>query len=331
LTTQDKNHFHNPFEAIINGISNMARKREKSGTLLPSDRLDGKRVLITGASSGLGLATAKLLAEKGAEVIMAVRSGIPERGEEVKKSSGSNLIRMHYVNLLEFDSIQQLVKEIKETYGHIDILIDNAGVVAKKGRKTKHGFEEMFSVNYLAKYLFIRLMIKEGCLATANGSQPRIIIVSSESHRDPAAFRWDEFGVFQAHSIGKSVELYGYYKLLLTTFSKELSRRINVNGKTNYSVLTLCPGPVNSNIAREVPKIFNPLLKLVFYLFFRSPKKAAEPVVYFASSPDVYGKAYDYFFLMSRKEIDEKALNPANGKRLWEMTEELFRKEGISF
>jgi NAD(P)-dependent dehydrogenase (short-subunit alcohol dehydrogenase family) len=331
LTAEDKDHFHNPFEAIFNGIANMTRKREKSGTLLPNDRLDGKKVLITGASSGLGLATAKQLAERGAEVIMAVRSGIPQKGEEVKKVSGTEKVRMHHVDLTDFGSIQNLVNEIKKQYGHIDILIDNAGVVAKKGRKTRHGYDEMFSVNYLAKYLLIRLLVKEGCLRTEGPELPRIVIVSSESHRDPKEFRWGEFAKFKEFSMGKSVELYGYYKLLLTTFSQELTRRLNPYGKTHVSVFALCPGPVNTNIGREAPALLQPLLKLVFWLFFRSPKSAAQPVVYFASSKEVEGKAYDYFFLMSRKEVDPKSSDAANGKKLWEITEELFRKEGISF
>jgi NAD(P)-dependent dehydrogenase (short-subunit alcohol dehydrogenase family) len=286
--------------------------------------------MITGASSGLGLATAKQLAARGAEVIMAVRSGIPEKGEEVKKESGSDKVSMLAVDLTDFSSIQNLVKEIKEKYGCIDIMIDNAGVVAKKGRKTRHGYEEMFSVNYLAKYRLIRLMLKEGCLRTDGKDLPRIIIVSSESHRDPKEFKWDDFGVFHEFSMGKSVELYGYLKLLLTTFSVELSRKLNPDSRTHVSVFALCPGPVNTNIGREAPALVRPLMKLVFKLFFRSPAKAAEPVVYFASSKEVEGKAYDYFFLMSRKAVDGKASDEANGKRLWDMTEELFRKEGIS-
>lgn len=331
LTAKDKNKFNNPFEAIFNGISNLSRTREKSGSLLPTDRLDGKKVLITGSSSGLGLATAKQLAARGAEVIMAVRSGIPEKGEEVKKASGSDKIHMLPVNLTDFDSIQHLVQQVKNEFGSIDILIDNAGVVAKKARKTKHGYEEMFSVNYLAKFLFINSMIKEGCLKTADGSTPRIIIVSSESHRDPKEFQWDDFAVFHDFSMGKSVALYGYLKLLLTTFSVELSRRINSDSQTNISVFALCPGPVNTNIGREAPALLRPVMKLVFAMFFRSPEKAAEPVVYYAASKEMEGKAYDYFFLMSRKAVDEKALDSANGKHLWELTEELFRKEGIVF
>jgi hypothetical protein len=88
----------------------------------------------------------------------------------------------------------------------------------------------------------------------------------------------------------------------------------------------LCPGPVNSNIGREAPKIFQPLMKLVFGIFFRSPAKAAVPVVYLAASPDVEGKPSDYLFLMSRTEVDAKASDSANGKRLWEMSEELLQR-----
>ena len=155
---------------------------------------------------------------------------------------------------------------------------------------------------------------------------PRIIFIASESHRNPEKFEWDDFGKFRDYSIGKSIELYGYYKLLLTTFSVELSRRLNPAGSVNFSVFSLCPGPVNSNIAREAPKIFMPLLKLVFGIFFKSPAKAAVPAVYLAASRDMEGKSFDYLFLMSRKEVDEKASDPENGKRLWELSENLWHR-----
>jgi hypothetical protein len=88
-------------------------------------------------------------------------------------------------------------------------------------------------------------------------------------------------------------------------------------------ISALCPGPVNSNIAREAPALFQPLLKLVFRLFFRSPKKACRPVVYLAASQETEGRAMDYLFLMQRKKMDEKATDPDNGRQLWELTEDL--------
>ena len=120
------------------------------------------------------------------------------------------------------------------------------------------------------------------------------------------------------------MELYGYYKMLLVTFARELSRRLNPEGVVNTSVFALCPGPVNSNIAREAPAFFQPLLKMIFSLFFKSPAKAAVPVVYLAASPDVEGVSFDYLFLMSRQAIDKKAEDAANGRHLWDVSEQLW-------
>lgn len=321
---KEEKKFSSPAQATITGIVSLFKKRERVGTLSATDRLDGKKVLITGSSSGLGLATAIEIAKLGADIIMAVRSGIPEKGEEVKRKSGSDNVFMHHVDLSDFDSIQNLVKKIKTQYGQLDIVICNAAVVAKKSRKTKSGLEQMFMVNYVAKFALVNLLLKNDCIGTNGTELPRIIFVDSESHRNPNEFRWEEFGKFQEHSIGKTVELYGYYKLLLVTFARELSRKLN-SDKTQYSVFSLCPGPVNSNIAREAPAIFIPLLKLVFSIFFRSPKKACEPVVYLAASKDIEGKNFDYLFLMERKAIDENAEDPENGVKLWKKSEELLK------
>lgn len=318
--------YNSPLQATFKGISDLFKKRERVGTLSSEERLDGKRVMITGSSSGLGLAVAKQLAALGAEVIMAVRSGIPEKGEEVKKISGSQKVHMLHVDLADFDSIAKLVKQLKAQFGKIDILICNAAVVVKEARRTKHGLDEMFTVNYLAKFYLVNALLKEGCFNIKDKELPRIIFVSSESHRNPEQFEWDTFGKFQEHKMAKTVERYGYYKLLMTTFSQELERRLNHDTKPNYSVFALCPGPVNSNIAREAPTIIQPLMKLVFRMFFSSPEKAAEPVVYLAASKELEGKSKDYLFLMSRKPVDEKAADPENGEKLWSMTEQLIEE-----
>jgi hypothetical protein len=84
----------------------------------------------------------------------------------------------------------------------------------------------------------------------------------------------------------------------------------------------LCPGPVNSNIAREAPGWMQPLLKGVFSLFFKSPEKASDPILYFAGEYD-RSDPIPYLFLMQKKEIDDKALDPQNGKHLWHLSEKL--------
>ena len=326
---EEKQKYNNPFAATYKGISDLFKKQIRDGELSPNDRLDGKRVLITGSSSGLGFATAVKLATLGAEVIMAVRSGIPEKGEEVRQKSGSDKIQILHVDLSDFNSIDDLINEIKLTTGKLDILICNAAVVSKKARKTKHGLEEMFSVNYLAKFYLVNRLLKEDCFNKQGNGLPRIIFVSSESHRNPKAFEWDNFGKFEEYGMSKSVERYGYYKLLMTTFANELSRRLNPNQHTGFSVFALCPGPVNSNIAREAPALFKPLLNVVFKIFFRSPETASEPVVYLAASSDIEKKPFDYLFLMERKEVDQKASDPENGRKLWILSGDLLEKIGF--
>jgi NAD(P)-dependent dehydrogenase (short-subunit alcohol dehydrogenase family) len=317
--------YNNPFSATFTGIKDLFRKNIPSGELKPEDRLDGKTVLIDGASSGLGFAVALDVAKRGAKVIMACRSGIPEKGDKVKKLSGSGTIYMLHVDFSDLISIQTLVKNVHEQFGKIDILICNAGIVPKKSRRTKQGLEEMFLVNYLSKFHFVDLLLMQDCFKTTGPGLPRIIFVSSEAHRNPKEIEWDAFGIYKEYSIGKSVELYGYYKLLLTTFAVELSRRLNAGG-AKYSVFTLCPGPINSNIGREAPKIFLPLMKLVFALFFKSPEKAAVPVIYLAASADLENKPFDYFFLMTRKEPSDHAVNLENGSKLWTLSEQVLEK-----
>jgi len=341
MTDHKQAKYNNPFIATITGIGDLFRHHEAVGTLHETDRLDGKTVLVDGASSGLGYAIATDCARRGARIIMACRSGIHGRGEAVKKTSGNPDVHMLPVDFSYVESIKQLAISISEQFAPIDIYICNAGIVPRKSRKTRQGLEEMFMVNYLSKFLFVNLLLKENCFrsssshtsdpAPLNKSIPRIIFVSSESHRNPGKIEWDKFGIYEPYSIGKSMELYGYYKLFLTAFSLELSQRLNPDGLTRFSVFTLCPGPINSNIGREAPKIFHPLMKLIFGIFFKSPAKAAVPVIYLAASKDLEGKPFDYLFLMSRKEIAELSADPLNRERLWELSWQLSNKLGVLF
>jgi len=312
--------YNNPFDAIVSGVSNLNKKKERIPGLRDEERLDGKTVLITGSSSGLGYATAVQVAERGANVIMAVRSGIPEKGEEVKRLSGNKNVEMLYVDLADFDSIDAFLKQVKEKEIAIDILICNAAIVPLKSQKTKQGLEQMFMVNYLSKFYLVNKLIALNAIKSQADGFPRIIIVSSESHRNPESFNIDDFGVYKTFGFKETVAKYGYYKMLLTTFANELARR----NKTTH-IRSLCPGPVNSNIAREAPGWMKPMLKITFSLFFKSPKKACEPVIYFAAESNPK-ENIDYLFLMSRVAMDEKVTDPKNGERLWKKSEELLEK-----
>ncbi len=324
--SEKTNQYKSPVAAIFTGISDLFKRSGQQLNLQDLPPLDGKKVLITGASSGLGFASAVELAKRGAHVIMAVRSGIPQKGEEVKSLSGSTKVDMVPLDLARLESLNAFMEEVKEKYGPLDIIVCNAAMVAKNSRAVKEGLDEMFVVNYFAKFLLAKQLTGSTLLNQDGPDLPRIIFVASESHRNATGFDWEHFGRYEPYGIKQSVAMYGYYKLLLLTMASELSRRLNPGGKVQCSVFALCPGPVNSNIAREAPRLFQPLLKLVFGIFFRSPKKACQPVIYLAVSKELEGSTGNYLFLMQEKAMDEKATDPENGNGLWELSEQLEKR-----
>jgi len=102
------------------------------------------------------------VAKRGAKVIMACRSGIPEKGEAVKKLSGSGNIHMIQVDFSDIRSIHHLVDEVRNSFGKVDILFAMRGLSRRK-QEDNPGIEEMFMVNYLSKFIFVNLMIRENC------------------------------------------------------------------------------------------------------------------------------------------------------------------------
>ncbi|MEO1434082.1 MAG: SDR family NAD(P)-dependent oxidoreductase [Bacteroidota bacterium] len=316
-----KGKYDTPLKATINGIIEMFKTKERIGTLAPDDRIDGKTCLVTGANTGLGFAIATQLAQRGGHVIMACRSGIPEAGERVKQLSGSDKVEMMKIDLADLNAIEHFIQQLGKR--QIDIAVFNAAVVPKGSKKTPQGLEQMFMVNYLAKFVLLQRLLKNGNIANrAFGGKsgeiaPRIIFISSESHRPADALDFQTLGDYQEFTMSKVIKLYGYYKLAMNTFATELSRRLNPSGMVDVSVHALCPGPVNSDIARNAPKVFKPLVKVMFNLFFQSPEKAAEPAVYLACSPDVEGKTDIYLHLMAQKPMAAKALDPEAGKKIW--------------
>jgi len=328
----------NPLTAVLSGLLDQRDAAPKIDAV-PSDvRLDGRTVLVTGANSGLGKATAIRLAKRGAHVIMACRSGFPEAGEDVKRASGSDRVEMMQVDLADLESIDRLCDALRERRVTLDVAVFNAGVVPVTARKNKHGLDLMFAVNFLAKFVLLHRLLRDGVIPNAvfGGNSraddpPRIVFVSSETHRSASPIDFDHFGEPVDYGVADGVKYYGSSKLHLTTYFHEVSRRLNPHStdEPDVCVHALCPGAVNSNMAREAPTWLKPILKPVMALFFQSPEKASIPVDYLVASEEMGAKTGCYMHMMRLKESSEASMDPQNGRLLWDKTERLLREQGM--
>lgn len=373
-----------------------------------SDRLDGRTVLITGASSGLGLATARNMASRGARVLMLCRRSAEKELASVRKAGANQggSAEVLHGDMTDFSSIRALIDNLAARKERIDVAVSNAAVVPNSARKTVDGYEEMLQVNALAPALLLKGLLKKGIIPnktfakndrksadapdsnspdssaiighcsdgspcgpddfkrgkksaaegnntpppnnhsenafspdtalsnegsrnTSSGAPiPRIIVVTSEAHRSAPELRLDDLIKIEPYGMTESTPRYGWTKLLLLTFVRELTRRLSGNKEDgpDVAVHALCPGPIASNIAREAPAIARPFAKLFFRLFFQSPEKAARPVVYLAASPRIEGETAIYQFLMRKRPPSDIADSPENGRILWEALEKIVKE-----
>jgi NAD(P)-dependent dehydrogenase (short-subunit alcohol dehydrogenase family) len=319
--------FDNPVIASLAGFLDRFRKQERASRLTAADRFDGKSCVITGTNSGLGFALAVEMASRGAHVVMANRNREVSTVERIKKLSGSEIVEQRYMDLTKIGTIHDFVEGLVTDGIRPEVTILNAGVALPKPRRTGSGQDEMFQVNFLSNVILTGLMLEKGVISkeTSQTPLPRILFISSDSHQGCSAIDYSEFGRYYEYGISKGIENYSYFKLVMNTFMVELSRRLNA-GKVRAGVHVICPGPVHSNITRPAPQPLRFILNLIFFLIFRSPSKAALPVIYMSISPDYEGKTGEYLHMFKTKRMDPKVYEPEEGARLWDATMELWKR-----
>lgn len=320
--------FNNPIVASLAGVKDFFAKQELESRYSEKDRADGLNILITGANSGLGFALAVEFAKRGGRIFMAGRSKIPQAGERVQQLSGSETVEMRHLDLSRIDSIHRFVDSLEEDGIEIDICVLNAATALPGSRKTASGQDEMFLVNYLSNVILTQRLIQKSILKTkTSGPLSKLIFISSDSHQGASHIDYDEFGRYFEYGVSKGISNYSYFKLVLNTYATELSRRIN-DPTVVMSIQAICPGPVHSNIVKEAPWLLRMILKGIFWIIFKSPEKAARPVVYMALSEDYQGTTNKYLHMFNPKKMDPKVYDEAEGKKLWEKSMELI--ESIS-
>ncbi len=264
--------------------------------------------LITGANSGIGKITTRELAKKGMDVIMVCRDakkGEAARAEILPFAKGK--VELMLCDLANQESIVELSRAVRERYDHLDVLINNAGLILDKPQKTSEGFEATFGINHLGTFLLTNLLLD----LLKKGTEPRVVTVSSDAHKWG---KWDLTDVAHPKEF-KSLNAYGNSKLANILFASELARRVKPLGITSNS---LHPGVVKTNFgvgsdSGWFVKLFN-----LARPFFLTPEQGAENSIYLASSPDLKGVTGLYFVKKKPKTPAPAAQSEANAKALWD-------------
>lgn len=275
--------------------------------------MDGKVALVTGASSGIGKATALGLARMGATVVLACRDS--ERGEaarrEIVKETNNDAVSVALVDLANLESVRSLARDFRKRFPQLHVLVNNAGVFASKRVLTVDGFESAFAINHLAHFLLTNLLLD----LLKSSAPSRIVNVTSEA-QGRGHINFDDLQGVRNYSGMKS---YPQSKLANVLFTYELARQLEGTGVTANCVH---PGAVRTNFGRHSGGIMGVMVR-IFAPFMLSPEEGAKTVIWLASSPEVERISGKYFIKQSESKSSKESYDLNIARRLWEVSTEL--------
>ena len=283
----------------------------------------GRTVLVTGTNSGLGLITARELARAGATVVITARS--PEKAAAaeagIREEVPDAKAEARRLDLADLGSVRELASAVAADHEHLDVLVNNAGVMMPPRSTTTDGFELQFATNHLGHFALTGLL-----LGRLGGIDPRVVTVTSLEHR-PGRIDFDDLGWEQGYEPRAA---YQRSKLANAAFGIELDRRLRAAGSPIKSVLAH-PGYSATNLQSSGPTgLMKQLLRVGNALLAQSPEDGALPQLYAATAPEVEGGEFlgpDGFREArghpKRVEATSRANEAELGRRLWEVSEEL--------
>ncbi len=241
--------------------------------------------VVTGANSGLGFETARILAVRGASVVLAVRD--VEKGKQAAASIAQSApgadLAIQQLDLTSLESVRAAAAELRARHPKIDLLINNAGVMYTPRRTTRDGFELQFGTNHLGHFALTGLLID--LLLPVPGS--RVVTVSSTGHRIRARIHFDDLHWARSYD---RVAAYGQSKLANLMFTYELQRRLAACGTT--IAVAAHPGFADTNLIRNSPAAIRLLAPAVAPLIAQTPAIGALPTLRAATDPGVLGGQY---------------------------------------
>ncbi|WP_410872064.1 SDR family NAD(P)-dependent oxidoreductase [Nocardia sp. A7] len=283
----------------------------------------GRVAIVTGANTGLGFETARMLAERGAAVVMAVRD--VEKGKQAAARISGD-VTVQALDLTSLESIRSAAADLRAAHPRIDLLINNAGVMYTPKQATADGFELQFGTNHLGHFALTGLLLDR--LLPIPGS--RVVTVSSGAHRIRAAIHFDDLQWQRSYS---RIGAYGQSKLANLMFTYELQRRLASHDTT--VAVAAHPGVSNTELLRNTPAALRLPVTWLAPLLTQQADMGALPTLRAATDPAVVGG--QYYGPGNRGEIrgypklvtsSPDSHDQAAQQRLWTVSEEL---TGVTF
>lgn len=279
-----------------------------------TDPMHVKTVMVTGATDGIGLVTARELAAQGARVLLVGRN--EQKGQQalrtVRQTAKRAEIVFHRADLSRLSDIRRLANIIAETEPHLDVLVNNAGGIFSHRQETEDGFERTFALNHLNYFLLTNLLLERLHAAPAG----RIVNVASRAHVG-AEMQFDDLHMTRGY---KGWRAYRQSKLANILFTRELAKRLE--GST-VTANALHPGFVRTRFGGDNPTIFRAALRLAMAATAISVEEGAKTPIFLASSPDVEGKSGGYYVKNAEVQPDRPARDDEAAERLWRISEEM--------
>lgn len=270
-----------------------------------------KIAIVTGANSGMGLATVEALSDKGFTVIMLCRN--EERGRDAIARITKEKVRdldLMICDLGDYASIRNFAGRVKEKYPHIDVLVNNAGFISLDRQETKEGVERQFGINHLGHFLLTMQLLD----LMVPGS--RIVVVASGAHK-VGKIHFDDINLRKGYNV---VKAYSQSKLANVLFTRELAQRLK---KRRISVNCCHPGAVATNIGIDRETGFGKTVTGLLAPFFQTPAEGARTAIYLATDAAVKNKTGGYFYKCKPARSSKRSKDMELAKKLFEFSKVL--------
>ncbi|ELU08436.1 hypothetical protein CAPTEDRAFT_184420 [Capitella teleta] len=288
------------------------------------NRLDGRVIIITGGSSGIGRAAALECARRGAKVILACRDAAKAEAVvlSIRRKTSNEEVHFRQLDLASLVSVREFVGQFTKQFGRVHTIVNNAGNSVSPLKNHMDGHDMCFQVNYLGHFLLTSLLIKHANPGKSAANLLRVVNLTSDAYKNNKL----DFNDLMDRKPGRygMYETYGRSKLAMVLFTTELNY---IYADKGVYAVAVHPGAVSTGLLRNWPGIFGSILRLAAQILFRSPEVGALSIVQCTAvhNPEDYcGKLV---FDCAAQEVEEIGKDYRSAERLWYISRDICRLE----